>query len=262
MSDWLLGLPLPLMTAVIFAATYLATAAIYGVVTALAKGERANAFKAISPSMLAPFAIVFALLVGFLAAQVWSDKDRARTAVIQEASALRSAVIVADDFPPDVAGRLRGLVRQHIRDAVQQEWPAMSRGDATIVLVPAPLQEALRFAFQIEPQGQGQVVAQRELVGALERAFEARRQRIILSGSSIDSVKWMTLVAQALLTLFTIALVHSDQRLANRIILTTFATCVAAALVLIASHSRPFTGAVAVRPSLLLQVMPEAPPAR
>lgn len=262
MSDWLLNLPLPWMTAVILAATYLATAVIYVLVTALAVNERARAFKAISPGMLPPLAIVFALLVGFLAAQVWSDADRAKTAVIHEASALRSAVLVADVFPPDVPRRLRGLLRRQIQDAVQQEWPAMSRGHATIALVPAPLQEALRLAFQIDPQGQGQVAAQRELVGALESALEARRQRIILSGSSINGVKWAALVVQALLTLITIALIHSDQRTANRIILVIFATGVAAALVLIASHSRPFTGDVAVRPTLLLQVMPEAAPAR
>lgn len=262
MSDWLLNLPLPLMTAVILAATYLATAVIYVVVSALAVGERGRAFKAISPSMLPPLSIVFALLVGFLAAQAWNDNDRARSAVSQEASALRSAVIVAGDLPPDVESRVRGLVRRQIQDAVQQEWPAMSRGDATIALVPAPVQEALRLAFEINPQGQGQVVAQRELVGALERAFEARRQRIILSESSINSVKWMALLVQAFLTLLAIALIHSDQRAANRIILAIFATSVAAAIVLIASHSRPFSGAAAVRPTLLLQVMPDTAPAR
>ena len=257
-----MNLPLPWMTAVILAATYLVTAMIYGVVSALAVGERARAFKAISPAMLPPLAILFALLVGFLAAQAWSDNDRARVAVSNEASALRSAVIVAGDFPPDVAGRVRGLVRRQIQDAVQQEWPAMSRGVATIALIPAPLQEALRFAFAIDPQGQGQVVAQRELVGALESALEARRQRIILSESSINSAKWMALLVQAFLTLLTIALVHSDQPVANRIILAVFATSVAAAIVLVASHSRPFTGAAAVRPSVLLQVMPEAAPPR
>ena len=71
----------------------------------------------------------------------------------------------------------------------------------------------------------------------------------------------MALVVQAILTLITIVLVHSDQRSANRIILGIFATCVAAAIVLIASHSRPFTGGVSGRPTLLLQVMREDDPA-
>ncbi len=37
-----------------------------------------------------------------------------------------------------------------------------------------------------------------------------------------------------------------------------FATSVGIAVVLIASHTRPFTGELSVRPAVLLQVMPEA----
>ena len=91
--------------------------------------------------------------------------------------------------------------------------------------------------------------------------MEARRQRIILSGSSINWVKWTVLLLQAALTLITIAMIHSDNRLANRLILTIFATGVGVAVVLIAAHSRPFSGEIAVPPDVLLQVMPEGAPA-
>ena len=52
MSDWLHNLPIYWMALVVFGFTYLLAAGIYGLVTALAKGERARAFKAISPGML------------------------------------------------------------------------------------------------------------------------------------------------------------------------------------------------------------------
>ncbi len=52
-----------------------------------------------------------------------------------------------------------------------------------------------------------------------------------------------------------------DNRGANRIILAIFATGVGVAVVLIGSHSRPFTGPISVHPSVLLQTMPEAGPA-
>jgi hypothetical protein len=152
------------------------------------------------------------------------------------------------------------LIRDHIQEVVTEEWPAMARQDVTLALAPAKLAEALRLSLSLSPQGNGQTVAQREMVSALENAADARRQRIILSESSINWVKWAVLLVQAGLTLVTIALVHSDNRLANRIILAIFATGVAAAILLVASHSRPFAGQVAVRPAVLLQVMPEAGP--
>jgi hypothetical protein len=55
----------------------------------LAVGDRARAFKALSPGMLPPLGIIFGLLVGFIAVQVWNDFDRAKAAVASEASALR-----------------------------------------------------------------------------------------------------------------------------------------------------------------------------
>jgi hypothetical protein len=58
--------------------------------------------------------------------------------------------------------------------------------------------------------------------------------------------------------LIVIAMVHSDNRIANRIIMTIFASGVGVAVVLIASHSRPFSGEISVTPEVLLQVMPEA----
>ena len=147
MSDWLLNLPVLWMGATILGAIYVVTAGLYLLITALAVGERARAFKAISTGMLPPLAIIFALLVGFLAAQVWSDADRANTAISREASALRAVVLLAAGFPGDPAARLRDLIRRHIQDAVTQEWPAMARRNATLTIAPAPLAEALGLAL-------------------------------------------------------------------------------------------------------------------
>jgi hypothetical protein len=96
------------------------------------------------------------------------------------------------------------------------------------------------------------------MVAALQNALDARRQRIVLSGSSINWVKWAVLLIQAGLTLLTIAMVHCDNHLANRIVLGIFATGVGVAIWLIAANTRPFAGDISVKPNLLLQVMPEA----
>ena len=245
---------------VILGAIYVATAALYWLVTALAVGEGARAFKGISPGVLPPLSVIFALLVGFLAAQVWNDADRASTAVNREASALRATVLLAGVFPGEPEARLRDLIRRYVQDAVTQEWPAMARRNATLAIAPARLAEALHVALSLSPRGEGPIIAQREMVAALQSAFEARRQRIILSRSSINWVKWTVLLVQAGLTLLAIAMVHADNRAANRIILGIFATGVGVAVILIAAHSRPFTGEISVRPTVLLQVMPEGGP--
>jgi uncharacterized MnhB-related membrane protein len=62
---------------------------------------------------------------------------------------------------------------------------------------------------------------------------------------------------QAVCALVAIAMVHSDNRLASIIAMGIFATGVAASMLLILAHDRPFTGEISIRPGALLQVMPE-----
>jgi hypothetical protein len=87
------------MAVVVFVGVYLVTAVIYLIVTTLAVDARARAFKALSPGMLPPLCIIFGLLVGFIASQVWSDFERAKVAVATEASTLRSVNLLAASSP-------------------------------------------------------------------------------------------------------------------------------------------------------------------
>jgi hypothetical protein len=147
-------------------------------------------------------------------------------------------------------------VRQHIDEAVAHEWPAMERHQVTLRMTPASLVEALRRALALKPANEGQVTAQRELVTSLESALEARRQRIVISQAGVNWVKWTGLLVQAACTLVAIAMIHSDNRPTALLALWLFATGVAICLLLIASHNRPFTGQISVRPEALRQVMP------
>jgi hypothetical protein len=98
MSDWSHNLPVPWMALLIFGFTNLLAAAIYAGIATLAVGERTKSFKAIPPGMLPSLGIIFGLFVAFTAAQVWGDNDRAGAAVSREASALRSALVLAGSF--------------------------------------------------------------------------------------------------------------------------------------------------------------------
>jgi len=255
MSNWLFNLPVAWMAVIVFAGTYLVAGVIYLIVTKLAVDERARAFKALSPGMLPPLGIIFGLLVGFIAAQVWSDFERAKVAVATEASALRSVDLLAASLPAEQQARLRSLIAQHVDEAISHEWPAMAQQRATLSVLPAALIEALQNTLAAVPADDGQRTAQRDIISALETAFEARRQRIVISQSTVSSVKWAGLLLQALCALVAIAMVHSDNRMTCRIALMLFATGIALSVLLIAAYSRPFTGEISVGPELLKQVV-------
>lgn len=256
MLDWIYQLPIPAMTAVVLALTALITWLIHLAVTGLAAdAQRALTFKSVTPALLPPLGVVFGLLVAFLSAQVWNDSQRATLEVTREASALRAVDLLAATFPDDVKTGIHALLVQYVGHVVREEWPAMSRQGATLVIAPAPLNESLRLALATVPATDGQRVAQREMVASLQDAFDARRQRIIISRSSINWVKWLGLVLVAVINLIAIAMVHCDSRPAAATAMGLFSAAVASSVVLIAAHARPYTGQLSVEPALLEEVL-------
>jgi len=260
MSDWLLNLPILGMAVVIFAAIYLLTACVYWAVTRLAVNDRAKAFKAVSPGMLPPLGILFALLVGFIAVEVWNNYDKAKFAVVSEASALRAVVLLAETFPEEQKTHFDALIDRHIEDAINKEWPAMAQQRAKLSTIRAnALIDALKDVISLKPADDSQRTARLEMIRAIHTALDARRQRIVVSQSAVGKIKWAGILLQGLCTLVAIAMVHSDNRLASAIALTLFATGIALSLLLIAAYSRPFTGEISVTPDLLRQVITSGP---
>src|SRR5262245_28509615 len=227
MGDWFFNLSLAGMALLIFPATYLVAGCVDLVVTRLAVNERAKGFKAVSPGMLPPLGILFALLVGFIAVEVWGNFDKAKVAVATEASALRAVVLLAGSFPDEQKTRIYALINRHIDDAVNKEWTEMAHQRATLSTLPTPLIQELHDTLALKPADDSQRAAQPEMVKALHTALDARRQRIVISESSVGAVKWVAILLQGLCTLVAIAMVHSGNRLSCAITLTLFATGIA-----------------------------------
>src|SRR5215207_6005912 len=138
----------------------------------------------------------------------------------------------------------------------------MARQAASLKAGPPALAEALQLVVSLTAQGPGQQTAQREIITALGSALDARRQRIIVSQSEVNAVKWWCLYLQAICELLVIALLHCDNRLGSGIAMGLFATGVATSVLLIATHDRPFTGQISIGPEPLLQIMPGGPVSR
>lgn len=257
MSDWLHNLPVVWIALIIIGGTYLVAGTIYAVVRALAKGEGARTFKAVSPSIIPPLGILFGLFVVAAASQVWGDTDRARGAVSREATALSSVLFLANSFPGEPEQQMRALIHTYIEETATREWSEIARRAAPLRITPQPLAAALRLALSLTPANHGQETAQLEIVSALESALNARQERIITSRSQVNPLMWSCLVLQGISLLIAIAMVHVDNRHAAVITLGLFATGIAALVLVILAYDRPFAGKISIRPDPLLHVLPE-----
>ena len=253
--SWFYGLHVIWMSVVVLAVVAAGNGVIYYGVFALATPKRTIAFKLMSPVMLTPLAVVFGLIIGFLAAQVWSDTERANAAVTREAGALDTVVLLAASFRA-TEKQIRALVRRHIEEAVTHEWPAMARQETTLAMMTAADREAIDLMLSTLPRTNAETIAQSAMVDAFRTALDARRERIIISRSKINWVKWTVVLILAGLIVTTIAIIHCDNRLTAALAMGLFSVGIVACVVLIASHNRPFTGEISVSPELLVRVMP------
>jgi hypothetical protein len=250
------SLPIWQMALVAFGATFLAGAVVHAITSRLAAGRHGRSLKAISPGLLSPIGVIFGLFIAFTAAQVWNDTSRADLAVDTEAGALRSVVVMSAVLPEQARTQLRKLVRDYIQYTTTTEWPMMANGAITLNISPPALNEALRFTLSLPVDTPGQQTAQREVAVSLEKALEARRERILISRSEVSGVKWLCLSFLAVCLLLAIAFVHCENRLASAVATGLFCAALAATILLILAHDRPFTGEIALTPEPLVQVMP------
>jgi hypothetical protein len=252
---WLESQTTPVIALLVFALCYLLAAIVFFVVETISRRPIAEQLSATTPVMLTPLAVLAALLIAFLASRVWSNVDRANTYIVQEASAIRQSVLLADTLPEDIRIAVRAALKQYLRFIETEDWPTMAQGRANLRRIPPGLTDAMTALLSFVPAGPGQHVAQERAVIAVEQALDARRHRIVLSQATIAPIQWLVIFLLDVLILLTIAFVHLKLRATALVNLVVFSTAVACCLVLLMVHDRPFaTGGVTIEPDALRDV--------
>ena len=130
----------------------------------------------------------------------------------------------------------------------------MARGDA-VVAMPTPLRRVLQEVLAFPTIDDLRKTA---IISAVQKSLDARRQRIVISQSTVSGVRWLGLLLTGLCVLIGIALVHLDNLRNCRVALALFATGMAASILIISANSRPFNGAVS--PALLHRIAADLSP--
>jgi hypothetical protein len=241
----------------VFGVCYMLTAAIFCLAAILSRRAVAKDLKAVAP-VLTPLCIILGLLIGFLAARVWTNLDRANQYVGQEAGALRDTILLSDALPSDVRTGVRQAVKKHLDFIESKEWPTMASGRANLQSIAVELREAMAILLSFTPVQSNQQLAQQRALVAIEQALEARRNRVLLSQAEIAPIQWIVIIGLAVLILITLAMVLIQERLAMAITMFIYSTGIAVCLVLLMVYDRPFgVGGFIVQPTVLRDIMPD-----
>jgi hypothetical protein len=258
MIDWIEAQTTFLIALIVFSLCYVIAAILFGFAIKLSRDPVGKELKAISHATLTPLAVIFGLLVGFLAARIWDNAENAKRYVENEASALSEALLFAEALPPEVTSKVHSAIKRHIRHIVTQEWQEMASERATPRTRPTGLADAISELLAFTPSQPSQQYAQQRAIIDLERAFEARIHRIRLSQTRIASIKWVIILTMAALTLATMAMFHIGEPVPMAAALFIASTAVAACLVLLMANDQPFgAGGVTISSAALREILPD-----
>ncbi len=255
MIAWVESQDTPVIAVLVFGFCYLLAMVIFAIGAIVSRSALARHLNATTPAMLTPLGVVTELVIAFLAARVWANVDHAHAYVAEEASEIRGMALLVEVLPADVRAELRGELGRYIQFVEAEDWPSMLQGHASLRKLPEGLPDALTTLLTFVPQQPGQQVAQEHAVRAIERALQARRNRIILSQAAIAPAQWAVIFLLDASILLTIVMLHIGRNTTTAVNLFVFSTAVGACVVLLMINDRPFgAGGITVMPNTLQEV--------
>lgn len=251
--SWL-ALPTPIMLAVMGLGFVALAILLFLVSFIFPTRETVRSFRGVVAPFVGTVAVVFGILLGFLANDVWERERRASAAVRTEAENLLAISKLSETFglPHDP---LAGAVRSYIETVVRDEWPSMQQGESTDS-GEAVLEQLLRTISQTDMEKiSGGTDLHRLLLDAGLGVRAARSERLRLSRDGSAELKWLLVLVLAAISQIAVAIVHLESPRPQAVALTLWTASLIFVIGLLAANEWPFSSPNAIEPEPLLRVL-------
>jgi nitrate reductase gamma subunit len=255
--DRWLELPLPALW--LYLAGFYGTSAIVLIFLSFSRltGGWVQSFRGVVAPYFSGIVVIFGILVGFLANDIWDRSRRAAATVRSEAVNLTSLhdLITTSGLP---ALPVDQAIHNYVLMVVEKEWPAMARGEAAPEAESAQ-DKLLEAVADLEAEPKSSPAITRVMLDTALKIRDARYERLLVSADFSESFKWMSVLVIALTGQISCAVVHLERARPQIAAMVIFTTGVVIVLGLIASHEFPFSSALAVSPEPIAYVLKIVP---
>lgn len=206
--------------------------------------------------VVAPFfggiALLFALLVGFLAADIGDRNRQALRAVHAEAAELRNIYTLSVASVSDMR-TIRTALKSYAEAVVSDEWPAMAQ-DHPSPRTDAAYDDLLREVSNPSIARSASNAVHTALLNATVRLGTVRNDRLSIAADHTNDLKWLMVIILGLFTQVGIGLVHLDRIRAFSAALILFSSAAVVTLGIVALQEYPFYGAFKLSPAPIAQI--------
>jgi len=227
--------------------TALAVAAIQWLLRRSRWARWAASLRGVAPPFINIIGVLFGLTLAFLANDTWSAHDRATNAVFREADALRSLITLSGALPGPLQGRVRAAIAGY-GQASAAEWPLLARRQSS-ARVPAQADALLGLLASREIASAAGDTVQALMLRQVSDIRAERDQRIGLSQTHVNPLKWLGMAFLGLVTLLSLALVHVENPRAALAAMVLFALAAAPTAAIVLVQGNPFEAPAAVSPA-------------
>lgn len=207
----------------------------------------AQSLHGVAPPFINIIGVLFGLTLAFLANDTWSAHDRATNAVFREADALRSLVTLSAALPGPLQGRVRAAIADY-GQASAAEWPLLARRQSS-AQVPDRADALLRLLAGRDVASAAGDTVQALMLRKVSDIRDQRDQRIGLSQTHVNPLKWLGMAFLGLVTLLSLAVVHVENQRAALVAMVLFALAAAPTAAIVLVQGNPFEQPASVSPA-------------
>jgi hypothetical protein len=193
----------------------------------------------------ATIGVLYAVLLAFVVIIVWERFHDAEKALTEEAGAAASLYRLSGGLSEEGGTALRTRLSAYLHSVLDDDWPAMSRGQASPVtnrLLNGLYADMVRY----RPSDLHDSDLQAGLFHALDQLTQSRRARLVMSEGTVPDAIWFVLFLGAVLTISFTFFFGTENVVTQSMMTGVLAALIFSAILVIVAIDRPFTGAVTV----------------
>lgn len=199
----------------------------------------------ITGNLLSVVGTLYAVLLGLVVVDALVRFEHAIDVVQQESNSLADIFLLAERLPAVQRERIQESCRTYARQVVEDEWPAMTRGQAS----PAARKTAFALARSLdgfEPVTEGQKAVFPMLLEQIRELWDFRRERVGTAEFGIPAVEWFVLIIGGAVTVIFAGLFRAESVSLQRFLTALAALVMGLNLYLVALFGYPFSGELTV----------------
>lgn len=195
--------------------------------------------------------VLYAVLLAFAVLVVWEKFSDAESEVAREAGSLVNMYRIVDGMAPAPRAQLRSLLTRYLETAIEQDWPAMSRGRPSPEVTRA-LNALYAAVDTYAPSDQREATLMAATLNQLSAVTEARRERLVKASGAVPSVIWLVLIVGGVLTVGFTFFFGTENLRAQTLMTGALSVLIFSGLLVIVCIDHPFTGPFKVGPEPML----------